>query len=121
MTAPQPGPLRPQIDAAVAAVGLQVNRDTVLQARAALLAEADRLDRELQLAGDRRFHTDLVCGSDPVSPEAAAAFAERIAELQRQCTAYNSDLRAAARALDDTARSYGYTDDEIAASFQGAW
>lgn len=119
MTAPQPGPLRPQIDAAVAAVGLQVNRDTVLQARAALLAEADRLDDELRKSWNLREGTDLVCGRDPVSPEAAAAFTERIAALQSNCTAYNRDLREAARALDDTARSYGFTDDEIAASFQG--
>ena len=35
------------LDAAVRALALQVNRDTVLQARAALLAEADRLDLEL--------------------------------------------------------------------------
>ncbi len=31
--------------------------------------------------------------------------------------AYNRDLRASAAALDATARAYGYTDEEIAASF----
>lgn len=111
--------MRPHLDAAVAALGLQVDRDTVLQARAALLAEADRLDQELRKTWNLREGTDLVCGRDPVSPEAAAAFAERITALQADCTAYNRDLREAARALDDTARSYGYTDDEIATSFQG--
>ena len=35
------------LDAAVRALALQVNRDTVLKARAALLTEADRLDLEL--------------------------------------------------------------------------
>ena len=34
------------------------------------------------------------------------------------CLAYNRDLHAAAAALDATARAYGYTDDEIAASYR---
>lgn len=50
MTTPQPGPHRAQLDTAVAALGLQVNRENVLAARNALLAEADRLDSELQRA-----------------------------------------------------------------------
>jgi hypothetical protein len=117
MTAPEVGAHRPQLDAAVGALALQVNRETVLAARAALLAEADRLDKNLQ-----RSHRDFGgvgrCGSDPVSPEAAAAFDERINALVTQCFTYNRDLRASAGALDATARAYGYTDDEIAASFQ---
>ena len=44
MTAPEVGAHRPQLDAAVGALALQVNRETVLAARAALLAEAERLD-----------------------------------------------------------------------------
>lgn len=60
----------------------------------------------------------MVCGRDPVSPEAATAFLDRIGGLLQHCRTYNHDLRAAAFALDDTARSYGYTDDEIAASFE---
>jgi hypothetical protein len=43
MTAPEVGAHRTQLDAAVRALALQVNRDTVLKARAALLAEAERL------------------------------------------------------------------------------
>ena len=58
-----------------------------------------------------------ICGGDPVSPEAASAFNERINGLVMSCVAYNRDLQAAAAALDDTARAYGYTDDEIAASY----
>jgi hypothetical protein len=38
----------------------------------------------------------------------------------RSCVIYNRELRAAASALDATARSYGYTDDEIAASYRSA-
>ena len=86
MTAPEVGAHRPQLDAAVGALALQVNRETVLAARAALLAEADRLDTAL-----RDKHSDLtgvgLCGGDPVSPEAALAFNERISALvtSRSC------------------------------------
>ena len=117
MTAPEVGAHRPQLDAAVGALALQVNRETVLAARAALLAEADRLDTAL-----RDKHSDLtgvgLCGGDPVSPEAALAFNERISALVTSCLDYNRDLRESAAALDATARTYGYTDDEISASFQ---
>ena len=116
MTAPEVGAHRPQLDAAVGALALQVNRETVLAARAALLAEADRLDTELGLGFGTVREVGL-CGRDPVSPEAASAFNERIAALLEHCRAYNQDLRAAASALDATARAYGYTDDQIAASF----
>ena len=59
-----------------------------------------------------------VCGGDPVSPEAAGAFNERINALVMDCRSYNRELRAAANALDATAKSYGYTEDEIAASYR---
>jgi hypothetical protein len=104
------------LDAAVRALALQVNRDTVLRARSALLAEARRLDLELD---KRKLGSEVgLCGGDPVSPEAAGAFNERINELVMGCRAYNGQLRVAASALDATARAYGYTDDEIAASFR---
>jgi hypothetical protein len=117
MTAPEVGAHRTQLDAAVHTLALQVNRDTVLQARAALLAEADRLDNNLHRT-HRNYGGVGLCGADPVSPEASAAFGERIDALVDQCFGYNRDLRTSARALDATARAYGYTDDEIAASFQ---
>jgi len=34
------------------------------------------------------------------------------------CRTYNRELRVAANALDATAKSYGYTEDEIAASYR---
>jgi hypothetical protein len=116
MTAPEVGAHRPQLDAAVGALALHVNRDTVLKARAALLAEAERLDR--QLVERHRGHDVGKCGGDPVSPEAANAFNERINALVANCFAYNRDLRAAAGALDAIARTYGFTDEQIAASFR---
>lgn len=116
MTAPEVGAHRPQLDAAVGALALQVSRETVLAARAALLAEAERLDREL--VERHRGHDVGRCGDDPVSPEAAIAFNERINALAENCFAYNRDLRAAAGALDGVARTYGFTDEQIAASFR---
>lgn len=116
MTAPEVGAHRPQLDAAVGALALQVNRETVLAARVALLAEAERLDSTLR-ARRGAFSGVGRCGGDPVSPEAAQAFNERIEALVESCRVYNSDLRAAATALDATARSYGFTDSEIADSF----
>ena len=99
------------------ALALQVNRETVLKARAALLAEAARLDVEI----GQRMHAYGgvgLCGADPVSPEAARAFNERIDSLVANCRAYNGELRAVASALDANARAYGYTEDEIAASYR---
>jgi hypothetical protein len=113
VTAPEDG----RLAAAVEALALRVNRETVLEARAALLAEADRLDKNLQRS-HREYAGVGLCGRDPVSPEAATAFNERIEALIGHCFAYNRDLRTSAEALSATARAYGYTDDEIAASFQ---
>ncbi|WP_232662935.1 WXG100 family type VII secretion target [Pseudonocardia sp. TRM90224] len=116
MTRPGPGPFRPRLDAAVADVALQVNRENVLKARAVLLAEADRLDDVI----DNNLQHGLgigLCGGDPVSKDAQKAFNERIDGLVQHCRTYNRDLREAAHALDDVARRYGYTEEEIAASF----
>ena len=88
---PYPRRVATPLDAAVRALALQVNRETVLQARATLLAEADRLDIEL----GKRAHAYAgvgLCGGDPVSPEAASAFNERINALVAGCLAYNRDF-----------------------------
>lgn len=114
MTAPF-GSSRAQLDAAVADLSLQVDRDTVLQARAALLGEVERL-RSL-IHTNRQGAFIGLCGADPVSADAAPAFNERIAALLQQCWQYTIDMESAAHTLDDTARGYGYTDAEIAASF----
>jgi hypothetical protein len=81
------------------------------------LAEANRLDVELDRKKDAFTGVGL-CGGDPVSPEAAGAFNERINGLIDSCRAYNRDLRAFAATLEASARTYGYTDEEIAASFR---
>ena len=116
MTSPVSGSAITGPEAAVRALALQVNRDTVLKARAALLAEAQRLDDGLH-DKHNTYQGIGLCGRDPVSPEAAAAFNERIEALVQGCFDYNRRLRDAAHTLDATARAYGYTDEEIAQSF----
>jgi hypothetical protein len=115
MTAP-PGPPSPTAaSAAIESLMLQVNRETVLQARAALLGEAQRLRDEIQRHGDQIVVR--LCGGDPVSPDASKAFGERIAVLISHCDRYVTDLENAGKQLADTARLYGFTEAEIAGSF----
>jgi len=97
-------------------VAMQVDPANVLQVAAVLLTEAYRLDTVLREEMDRAVVG--LCGGDPVSLEAADAFNERIRELRNQCQAYNNELRAAGWALQDTARSYGISEEQIAASFR---
>jgi hypothetical protein len=115
MTAPPPSPHREQFAAAVESLKLQVDRDTVLQARASLLGEAFRLHDAI------KFHaagiTVGMCGGDPVSADAAPAFSERIGPLLDHCVQYAIDLQTAGEVLGAVARRYGLTEDEIAASF----
>ena len=111
MTAPEVGAHRPQLDAAVGALALQVNRETVLAARAALLAEAERLDSRARAGMAQRSQELASAAAIPSRPRQRIAFNERINALVENCRAYNQDLRAAASALDATARAYGYTDE----------
>lgn len=105
------------LDGAVEALMLQVDRDTVLRARAALLGEAQRLRRALWNSREG-MHIGL-CGDDPVSPQARDGFNRRISGLLEHCGQYTADLEEAGHRLGDIAAGYGYTEDEIAASFGG--
>jgi hypothetical protein len=115
MIAPHPGLYHGQLDAAVESLKLQVDRDTVLQARAALLSEALRLRDSIKLHG--AGVTVGRCGNDPVSADASGAFSQRIERLIDHCTRYIADLEMAGAQLGDIARSYGYTEGEIETSF----
>jgi hypothetical protein len=115
MTAPAPGPQSASLASAAESLALQVNQDTVLQARSALLGEAQRLKDEL-----KRYGAGIsvgLCGGDPVSVDASTAFGERINGLMSQCDRYVTDLEQAGELLADTARRYGFTETEIAGSF----
>ncbi|MGD9985822.1 PE domain-containing protein [Pseudonocardia sp.] len=104
--------LRAGINASAA--GMSVNRENVLKVGAVLLAEADRLD--LALSPVLGVEAGL-CGGDPVSQDAAAAFTERAQLLMKAYQGYIEDLRRQADALQESARSYGYAEAEIRAVF----
>jgi hypothetical protein len=96
--------------------GLQVSRENVLQVRNALKAESVRLGNLLVLHGPM-LHVGE-CGPDPVSAPAASLFNTKIQTMAAQCTRYVQALGDAADALGQTAQSYGYNEEQIAASFK---
>ncbi|MGH8966220.1 MAG: hypothetical protein ACRDXB_12950 [Actinomycetes bacterium] len=99
-----------------------VSRDEVLAKYAALLAEADDFRLFLERIRDELLMTPM--GGDPVSQDVARAVTDRIRNAQDSyfnvCQQWVDNLYQAAEALAETARQYGYTDEEIAASFNGS-
>lgn len=116
MKMPPPGDVRAHLTAAADHLSMQVGRGNVLQARNALLGEVGRLRAHLR-ANIASEESIGLCGDDPVSHDARSAFTERIDGLVQHCWDYTVELEAAAHRLDETARSYGWTDEEIEASF----
>jgi hypothetical protein len=96
------------------ALGLQVNRDNVLQVRNALKAEFDRLG-DLMLFHGPMLHVGE-CGPDPISIPASFSFNTKVEALANQCRGYVRALGEAANELAETARGYGYTEQHIEAS-----
>ena len=97
MTAPEVGAHRTQLDAAVGALALQVNRETVLQARAALLAEADRLDKDLQRIAPRLSAASAYVAATPSRPRPPRLSTSALTHSSTNCLTYNRDLRASAQ------------------------
>jgi hypothetical protein len=95
--------------------GLRVDRGNVLRVHHALKSEFYRLGDLMRMHG-RELQVGR-CGSDPVSEAAAAAFNTRLKTFAKHCTGYIQALGAAADALAQTAREYGYTEAQIAESF----
>jgi hypothetical protein len=98
-----------------------VSRDEVLAKHAALLAEADDFRLFLERVWDQLFMTPM--GGDPVSHDVAHVVTDRIRDAEDSyfnvCQQWVDNLYRTAEALAETARQYGYTDEEIAASFSG--
>jgi hypothetical protein len=96
-----------------------VSRDEVLAKRAALLAEAADFRQFLDSIWDDLRMEPM--GGDLVSLDVARAVTDRIRDADDSyfnvCQQWVNNLRQAAEALAETARQYGYTDEEIAASF----
>lgn len=96
-----------------------VSREEVLAKRAALLAEADDFQLFLdRIEGQLRM---APMGGDPVSKDVARGVNYRIRDADDSyfnvCQAWVNNLYQTADAMAEVARQYGYTDDEIAASF----
>jgi hypothetical protein len=94
----------------------------VLAKHAALLAEADDFRLFLERIWDQLFMTPM--GGDPVSQDVASAVTNRIRDAEDSyftvCQQWVDNLYQTVEALAETARQYGYTDEEIAASFNGS-
>jgi hypothetical protein len=99
-----------------------VSRDEVLAKRAALLAEAADFRGFLNRMWDELRMTPM--GGDPVSLDVARAVTDRIRDAEDSyfniCQQWVDNLYQTADALAEVARQYGYTDEEIAASFNGS-
>jgi uncharacterized protein YukE len=108
---------RSSLSSAVNNVNLQVTSENVLDVRKILLQEADRLQK---YGGQDAVMTQLVglCGGDPVSQQAAQAFNQRIRQEIQRCQDYARELRNAGNSLDQVAKNYGYTEEQIEDSFK---
>lgn len=93
---------------------MQVTPDNVLAAHRAFQNHADELGDYLKRA--RRNMNFGPCGGDPVSADTmkSNSFAGKIDQLMKVHQDQQEELEAAANRLAEVARSYGYTDDDIA-------
>lgn len=96
-----------------------VSREDVLAKRAALIAEADDFKWFLEnIYDDLRMEP---MGGDPVSRDVADGVTYRLRDADDSyynvCMAWVNNLYQTADAMAEVARQYGYTDEEIAASF----
>jgi hypothetical protein len=104
--------------AAVDSVAVQVTPENVLQARAALLRNAERINDHLQTIRGEGWHMIGLCGGDPISEQAQVAFARKIQDHAIQpAKQYVAELLSGAERLARVARSYGIAEQRITESF----
>lgn len=110
----------------------QVDRDTVLRARAVLMQEADDLEREMRKATEFPHSWPLPGrqgepgrgvwigrpADDPISGPAQISFNRKIDAMLQPCWQYIADLRTGGAQLGEAAKQYGYTETEVAESFR---
>lgn len=97
-----------------------VNKDNVLAAARIIEAQADSLkERFKEIRRDLRVNPP---GNDDVSTRMAAAWNDLLIDdddsYRNRITDYIVGLRKLAVQLGDTARAYGFSEDEIAAAFR---
>lgn len=132
MTSPVPRIANTALQESVDGVLMQVDRDTVLKARAVLMQEADDLEAAMveatrvlpspPLPGRMGSPGQGVwvgrCSDDPVSGPAQISFNRKIDVMLEPCWQYIHDLRIGGAQLAEAATRYGYTEDEIRDSFR---
>ena len=113
-------PARPSdTQAAVNGVAMQVTPENVLQARAALLKHAEYLYDVAIAPQNSAMPLVGLCGGDPISSQAQIAFEQKIQDnAVAPALKFVAELRKGAEQLTQTARGYGFTDEQIAASFK---
>jgi hypothetical protein len=100
---------------------LNVTPDNVLQARAVIVEEAQSLLDfvSTEFRSDRQLMG--LCGGDPISRDAQRLFNQKIQETAVQPTLeYIRRLRDIADQLAATARSYGFTEQQITDSLRSS-
>lgn len=110
------GPQALSLAASLDQLGFQVNPENVLQIRAALLGEAERLG-DLLFVHSRTLHIRAPA-ADPVSGATEQLLNPKIDRLSDQFQAYVDALKAAGAVLAGTARGYGFTEQQITDSFK---
>ena len=100
----------------IMAGGFQVTAETVLQMHSVVANEHDRLNQLAMTAMDEPMQR---CGDDPVSYDAQAAFEAKVVALRHAVSAHIERLGTQAEELAAAAKSYGFTEQEIAAAVAG--
>ena len=105
---------------ALAGISLQINKDNVRQVRATILHAVDHAKDTLSEARARMRLEP--CAEDPVSEEAAAAWNARLVDAPdsyaERLQQYVDSLYHLCDQLEDTAKQYGYTEEEITNTFK---
>jgi uncharacterized protein YukE len=115
MTGAMGSRLSPAAEVRSSVGAMQVTPANVLQIRNALLAESQLLSDKVAVATGRA--TVGKPGQDPVSETASDGFNQKIKALMDQCHGYVNALTEAAASLEQTAKSYGHTEQQINESF----
>lgn len=94
----------------------QVNAANVLAVHRALRTQFESM---LAALGDVAWMNDIpACAEDPVSKDAKAQFQPKVRAILEVHTAHCNEVKEAADRLREAARQYGFTENEIEASFR---
>ncbi|ANY05510.1 PE domain-containing protein [Pseudonocardia sp. HH130630-07] len=95
---------------------VQVDRDNVLGICSELRYQVEQMYTALETAD--RNAVQPPCGDDPVSIDAARAFDAKIEQIRDVHWAHLAEIERAIGRLREAAAEYGFTNDDIEASFK---